>query len=162
MLFSYRMKNSILLFTCLMLVACERNIPATGDFSVVRDSVRTTLHRYYEDIGRRGLTAEFNYLDSSAGFFWVPPGYSSALSYDSVRSILQKSAPMFTSVYNTFDTLCIFPLSLDLASYTCRIRSVMTDTSGKTNSCTLMETGILIRRKTGWKLLNGQTSVINQ
>jgi hypothetical protein len=156
------MKNGLFVFTGLILAACQRNVPAAENRSAIADSIRHTLHNYYKDISLSGLTAEFSYLDSSADFFWAPPGYSSALSYDSVRSILLKNAPVFKSIRNSFDTLHILPLSAELASYTCRIRSIMTDTAGKTTTCTLVETGTLIKRENGWKLLNGQTSILKQ
>jgi hypothetical protein len=127
---------------------------------IIISEVKSTLKNYHEDVNRYGLTAEFDYLDNSDDFFWVPPGYKSQLSYDSVQSILKRAAPAFTSIKNSFDTLAIFPLSKDLASYTGRIISVSTDTSGKATTMILIETGIMVKRKEGWKLLEGQTSVI--
>jgi hypothetical protein len=40
------------------------------------------------------------------------------------------------------------------------LHSVVTDTSGKTSHHVLVETGTLIKRKGGWKLLNGQTNLV--
>ncbi len=128
--------------------------------TAVMESVRETLHNYYRDIRTGGLTQEFKYLDNSSEFFWVPPGYSSALSYDSVASIIKVNAPSFRSVENAWDTLKIVPLSGALATYTGRLHSTMTDTSGKVMKLFLVETGILIRRNDGWKLLCGQTAVL--
>ncbi len=124
--------------------------------------VRQTLKQYYQDIKANGLKAEFKYLDHSPDFFWLPPGYSHALSYDSVASVLIQNAPNFTLIENSFDTLHIVPLSQTLASYTGRLHSFMTDTSGKLNSFSLVETGVLVKRRDGWKLLLGQTGVLNQ
>jgi hypothetical protein len=38
----------------------------------------------------------------------------------------------------------------------------MSDTSGKTSSFSLIESGVLIKREDGWKLLSGQTSIISE
>ncbi|MHA4844913.1 nuclear transport factor 2 family protein [Flavitalea antarctica] len=128
---------------------------------ITRD-VKQMLQNYYADIRKAGLEAEFDYLDSSSEFFWVPPGFSSAISYDSVAAILRKNAGLFRSVINEFDTLSIIPISNHLATYTARISSTITDTMDNTNSTLLIETGVVIKRAGGWKLLNGQTSVIDK
>jgi hypothetical protein len=102
--------------------------------------------------------AEFKYLDHSPDFFWVPPGYAGAISYDSVAAILKKSAPKYTLIENTFDTLHIVPLSKELATYTGSLTINMTDTSGVYQArFSLLETGVMIKRPDGWKLLNGHT-----
>jgi hypothetical protein len=123
--------------------------------------IERTMSLYNKDVSAGGLTAEFKYLDSSADFFWVPPGYSSAISYDSVATILRQNAPQFISVNNTLDFLKVIPIKKRFAAYTARINSVMKDTSGKTTRYSLIETGIFIKRKDGWKLLSGQTSIIH-
>ncbi len=126
----------------------------------ITTSVRKTLESYYKDIKDSGLIAEFKYMDNSAEFFWAPPSYSAALSYDSIAAIIRTNAPSLLSVENTFDTLLIVPLNKDLASYTGRITSTIRDTSQKISVMQLVETGVMIKRKTGWKLLNGQTVII--
>jgi len=126
----------------------------------VADSVRQTLMNYNSDINRSGLTAEFLYLDSSNDFFWVPPGYVAPITYDSVTNYIRQSAPLFRHINNTWDSLRVIPLTKELASYTGRLRSVMTDTSGRITSYFLIETGTMIKRTGGWKLLSGQTSLV--
>jgi hypothetical protein len=126
---------------------------------IVREA-KETLDKYYDDIRKEGLTAEFRYLDNSAEFFWVPPGYSSPLSYDSVAKILNQNAPLFRSINNSFDTVTIVPLTKELATYSGRLKSIVTDTAGAVTSFSLIETGILINRNDGWKLLSGQTSIL--
>ena len=123
-------------------------------------AAKATLNNYYNDIRKEGLRAEFRYLDNSKEFFWVPPGYTSPISYDSVAAILNQNAPLFKSIDNSFDTVNIIPLSRELVTYTGRLHSVMIDTAEKSNTVTLMETGILIKRKDGWKLLSGQTFIV--
>lgn len=145
-----------------ILVACSQPGPLTQEENLaVQKEVRQTLTHYYEDIRREGLTAEFNYLDSSADFFWVPPGYSQAINYDSVAAVLKKNAPQFALVENHLISLRMTPLSRELAAYNARLSSRMVDTAGKETSLILVETGLMIRRSGGWKLLNGQTAVVN-
>ncbi len=146
----------------LLIISCSQ--PTTlseNEKTAIIGEIRQTFNNYYGDIRKSGLTAEFKYLDSSAEFFWVPPGYGGPISYDSVVTVLRQNAPKFRIVDNTLDTLRIIPLSRELATYTGRLHSSMTDTSGKTMTFSMLETGIVIRRKDGWKLLSGQTSIIN-
>jgi hypothetical protein len=123
-------------------------------------SAKQTLDNYYNDIRKEGLTAEFKYLDCSKEFSWVPPGYSTPISYDSVSAILNQNASVFKSIDNSFDTLSIIPLSKNLVTYSGRLRSVMIDTADQATTFIMMETGILIKRNDGWKLLSGQTSLL--
>lgn len=131
-----------------------------SDKKMISDSIRQTLNNYFADVKKEGLSAELKYLDSSSDFFWVPPGYKSPISYDSVATILKRYTPLYASTDNSWETLMINPLADNLASYSGRIHSVTSDTSGKIANFTLVETGLVIKRQTGWKLLNGQTSVI--
>jgi len=118
------------------------------------------LNNYYADIKKEGLTAEFKYLDPSSEFYWAPPGYSNPISYDDVVTALTQNAPLYSSVENKWNTLRIDPLTQDLSPYTGRIHSSITDTSGIVSNYNFIETGLMIKRKDGWKLLRGQTSVI--
>jgi hypothetical protein len=157
------MKKLMLLYFILMLFSCTQSTILTeNEKTIIIDSVHHTLNNYFSDIKRSGLMAEFNYLDHSPDFFWVPPGYAGPISYDSVAGILKRSALKYTTVDNVFDTLHIVPLSKELVTYTGRLHSNMTDTSGITMRFSLLETGVLIKRTNGWKLLNGHTSIIKQ
>lgn len=126
----------------------------------VTDNVRQSLTNYHKAVEREGLNGEFRYLDSSADFFWVPPRSVSALSYDSVARFLRQNAAAYRKISIAWDTLRIIPLTKELAVYTGRVRSVFTDTSGNINISFLLETGTMIKREDGWKLLNGQTAMI--
>jgi hypothetical protein len=145
-----------LLFCAIAFVACkpmnEKNIIA---------EVEQMMNAYYDDIRNEGLLAEFKYLDSTDDFYWVPPGYDSAISYDSVATVLKQNAGAYREIDNNWDVLEIVPLSKDSASYSGKLRSRMTDTSGKTVTISLLESGMVIKRKDGWKLLCGQTSIVN-
>jgi hypothetical protein len=147
----------------LLALSCKQSdtSPIQTDSRSVTDTIRQTLNNYYADIKKEGLAAEFRYLDSSSDFFWVPPGCTSSISYDSVAVVLKQNMFLYKTIDNSWDTLVIKPLTGEFASYTGRIHSITTDTSGKKMEVTLLETGILVKRQNGWKLLSGQTSVIN-
>jgi hypothetical protein len=156
------MKRLILpFFIVSTLLSCKRSETLTqNQQDEIISEVRQTLTNYYDDIKTSGLTAEFKYLDHSEDFFWVPPGYSVSISYDSVATILNNNAPLFKSVENSFDTLRITALTQEFATYSGRLKSTMTDTSGNVVTAYLVETGLLIKRTEGWKLLSGQTSMV--
>ena len=124
---------------CIIILAgCkgEQSRLSTDEALKVESEVRLLFDHYFEAIRKGGLTAEFQYLDHSSDFFWVPPGYENPISYDSVAAVLTLNAPQFVSVENTFDTLRIIPLTTALATYTAKLRSVMKDTSGNVSSVT--------------------------
>lgn len=126
----------------------------------VAEEVRAMLHQYDDDVRTNGLLAEFAYLDSSEDFFWVPPGYNSPLSYDSVVVIIRKNAALLRNVNNVWDSLRIIPHSGSLATFTGNITSRSVDTSGNVATVRLIETGLAVKRYDGWKLLSGQTSLL--
>jgi hypothetical protein len=151
-----------ILFAVLVVVGCK---PALQGLSMserisISDSIRVTLENYVTDIGREGYLAEFRYLDSSENFYWVPPGRRSAISYDSVARILRAAAPLFQKVSIRWDSLAIHPLTPTLGSYSGKLHSLVVGQKGDTTEMDLLETGIVIRRKSGWKLLSGHTSVV--
>jgi hypothetical protein len=158
------MKRLLLIILIIpIIVSCRQSTTLSDDEAMtVTEEVRQTLHNYNNDIKKSGLTAEFKYLDNSPEFFWVPPGFSCSLSYDSVATILKQNATNYKGIDNSFDTLIIVPLGRDLATYTGRLISIITDTTGKTETFSLVETGVLIKRPDGWKLLNGQTAILNK
>ncbi len=121
--------------------------------------VKQTLDNYYADIKQEGLTAEFKYLDNSKDFYWTPPGFSKPISYDSVAIILKKNAPNYKEIDNKFESLTIDAISLDSAMYSGKIRSIITDTTNNVITMHLNEKGKLIKRKDGWKLLSGETTL---
>ena len=148
----------------LLLLICS-NDPVTlteNEKSNIREEVRATLKMCNDDIRKNGLSAELRYLDTSEQFFWMPPGYSSAISRDSVIAAIKHNASLFKSIDQPFDTISVFPLTKDMACYTGRIHSMMTDSSGKVFESWLWETALMVKRSEGWKLLSGQTSMINK
>lgn len=157
------MKTILKLTLLIIMISCRdaETISADEKNEIIKE-VHVTLDNYYNDIKESGLIAEFKYLDNSPDFAWLPPGCTVPISYDSVATILRLNAPLFTSIENSFDTLKITPLTRKLATYTGRLNSVMRDTTGKMSKLKLVETGIMIKRKEGWKLLSGQTSMVVQ
>ncbi len=138
----------------------ESKGPSNAEKILISDTIRKTLTNYFSDVKQSGLLAEFKYLDSLSDFFWVPPGYSSAINFDSVAHILRRNATLYKSIENRFDDLKIIVLSKRIVTYTARIHSKSFDYSGKTFEMDLIETGILIKRPSGWKLQCGQTSIL--
>ncbi len=57
---------------------------------IVSMDVKAMLHDYHDSMNNGGLLTEFEFLDNSAEFFWIPPGYSTPPSYDSVATVLEK------------------------------------------------------------------------
>lgn len=154
-------KYSCGIFVLLFLVSCTTSTDLNvADKEEIIAEVSEMFEAYHNDIRMDGLTAEFAYLDDSEDFFWVPPGYNSALSYDSVRSILLTNAKLFKAVMFAWDTLQIFPLTFDIASYSGIVSGSMTDTTGNVSKVLIIESGTVIRRSDGWKILSGQSAVM--
>jgi hypothetical protein len=128
--------------TLLATIACRTTQLTTTERQTIINNVGETLNNYDAEIKKDGPTAEFKYLDSSADFFWVPPGYTTAISYDSVVSILKLSAPLNKSVINSWNKLQINPLTKELVIYTGTIHSTITEQSGRVSNYDLIETGI--------------------
>ncbi|MGB5818477.1 MAG: hypothetical protein WBG90_03260 [Saonia sp.] len=124
------------------------------------EEVHQMLLDYLVDINKEGLVAEFRYLDDSSDFFWVPPGYRSALSYDSVKTILERNHKAIHSIKMQWDTLQIFPLTNEIANYSGIVDGVMIDTAGIKSTMSIIESGTIIKREDGWKLLSGQSEIL--
>lgn len=154
------MKRTVLYFMIAIAVgAC--NVPAEKhDANAAKAAIGQMLDDYCKDVKAGGLLAEFKYLDSSADFYWVPPGFTSPLGYDTVSAMLRRNAPAYASVENKYEGVHVVSLVKDVASYTARVSSAVTDTAGNTSVMQLLENGVVIKRKGGWKLLCGQTSVL--
>lgn len=155
------MKFYLLFFIILLGVSCKQTSTDTQthkqDIAAV---VRQTLDSYHADIKHKGLLAEFKYLDSSTEFFWVPPNYTRPISYAEVVAAIRTNAQQIKSLESSWDTVRIIPLSESYCSYTGRLNSLMTDTANEETIVTIVETGLMVKRPTGWKLLQGQTTVL--
>ncbi len=149
-----------LFLLAVLLVSCSKPSVHYDEQQVINEA-RKMLEMYHHDIQRDGLLAEFKYLDNTDQFFWIPPGFDTPLSYDSVREILERNAPMFLRADFQWDTLNVIPLSEVIATYSGVVVSKMTDTTGRITTSTILESGTLIKRKNGWKLLSGQSVLLN-
>jgi hypothetical protein len=158
------MRIFLFLFLIASFAFCSQNRSSSSviDKNRLTQEIRQTLFNYYADIKKDGLLAEFRYLDSSADFFWVPPGFTGSVSFDSVAAILKKNASLYRSINNAWDTLRVVVVSNEIATYTGKVHSKLTDTSGKVYEAGLIESGTVIKRGDKWKLLCGQTALINQ
>ncbi|NIR51650.1 hypothetical protein GWO43_24000 [candidate division KSB1 bacterium] len=158
------MKRHITLIPLIVLLAfsaCQQPDNLTeAEKEEIRNDVRRMLTDYFKDINENGLMAEFKYLDNSSDFLWVPPGYSTWLSFDSVSAVLEKNESLYSSVENTWDIIRIDPLTHQYATYTGTLHGTWIDTTGKATNVSLIETGIVVKRKDGWKLLRGQTAAL--
>jgi hypothetical protein len=74
-----------------------------------------------------------------------------------VRTILSTAAPAFKEVEFHWDTLTIFPLAPDIATYQGLVVGSMTDTANTIFPVRILESGTVIKRVDGWKLLSGQS-----
>ena len=149
---------SILIIT---IISCRRDaIWSDEAANTVIQEVTTTLQQYHQDIEAKGMLGEIPYLDSSAEFSWYAPGYNGPIGYDSVVSVLTQMAPMYTKVDHTWDTLTVLPASRIKAMYSGEVTTIMVDTAGRTGTLRFKETGTIVKRNDGWKLLSGKTEMI--
>ena len=128
-----------------------------NDKEIIEREIRKMFNSYHSDIKKDGLKAEFKYLDKSSDFFWVPPDYESALSFDSVKTILLSNSKFIHSIEFSWDTLQVFPLTKTIANYSGIVNGIMIDSTSSKSTFKIIESGTLIKRKDGWKLLNGQS-----
>lgn len=150
--------SSALLFMSMLLVACEPTVPAPDAMEKAVIEARTMLFDYQSAVRENGLLAEFEFLDSSSDFFWIPPGANTAMDYAAVRKAVIENAKDLDTVSNEWRQLVIHPLSHDIATFAGKLSS-FTISRGDTSIATLLESGTVVRRAGGWRLLSGQTSV---
>lgn len=146
----------LILFFVSIIVGCTQKSNPLEPDQVVKE-VTEMLHEYHGAIEEGGLKAEFDYLDSTDEFFWIPPGYQAALDYDSVEAVLRARDPN-EGIELHWDTLKVTPLRNDLAQFYGTISMATTDTAGNVTNGNLVETGLVVKRSDGWKLLSGQSA----
>lgn len=149
----------LFILPALYLISCSQS-ESSGSNDNVRSEIKTTFDNYYNEIRTQGLTAEFKYLDSSAQFFWVPPGYLNYAGYDSIAAAIKRNAGSLKSIDNRYDSLLIIPLSEKYAQFAVRTISTSVDVAGDTTQIAFIESGVMVKRKDGWKFLSGQTSLL--
>ena len=154
------MKSRSFLLISFFCLSCGGADVSTGNNDRVRKEIKSTIDNYYNDIRRQGLLAEFNYLDSSEQFFWVPPGYLNYAGYDSIAAAIRRNAASLKLVDNHYDSLLIIPLTNEYAQFAILTISTIIDVQGDTSKTAFIESGVMVKRKEGWKFLSGQTSVL--
>ena len=158
-----RYYTMILIATQLVMYGCNHTATLSEqERQLVISEASSMLKQYHDAVEVGGLTAEFEYLDQSEEFFWVPPGYHEALNYDSVRSILEQNSKAIEKVSFSWERLTVLPLSDEIASYNGIVVGNMTDTTGQQSDVRIIESGVVIKRSSGWKLLSGQSAVLPQ
>lgn len=154
-------KSLILCFGLLSATGCQSTENSeVFDKDRVRKEIESMLSEYHSAMKTGGLETEFDYLDQSKDFFWVPPGYTSTLNYDSIRNILMRSSKFVKSVDIEWETLQVFPLSNEIAIYSGIVKGKTILTSGEESPMRIIESGTLIKRADGWKLLSGQSTAL--
>lgn len=146
----------------LAVVACRPSRPVMLDDKSkeeVRREATLMLQQYADQICKKGLGAEFAFLDSSQDFYWLPPGAHLAMGYDTVAASIRRNAKAIDSVCISWTSLEVAAIAIDTAGYAGNLHSWSVTRMGDTTVADLRETGVLIRRKSGWKLLGGQTDL---
>lgn len=141
----------------ILVLGCKKEQTKKLDKTQIVSEIEMMFNDYHEAIKQNGLPAEFDYLDNSNDFFWIPPGYKSTVKYDSIKAILIENNKSIQSISFEFETLEIFPLTPEIANYSGSVKGEMLDTSNVTSNFKIIESGTLIKRADGWKLLNGQS-----
>lgn len=144
---------------CMFYAACSNNpsIP-TFDRNQVADDIKMMTDSFHHAIAENGFASEFDFLDSSDQFFWVIPGERQALYYDTIRSLIMNNHKAFTDIDLSWELLNIHPLSDSMASYNGVIKGSMKNISNDSTSLVrILESGIFIKRQSGWKFLCGQS-----
>ena len=118
------------------------------------------MHDYHNAMREEGLMSEFRFLDNSDEFYWVPPGYQSALTYDSVKYIIEDNARAMVTTDFRWKNLKIYPLSKSIANFSGEVSGLAVDTTNIKIDMSIIESGTLIKRKDGWKLLSGQSTIL--
>ena len=154
------MKNIFIAVAIFSFFSCNQNDKSAVDSSNVQGEIKSTIDSYYNDIRKDGLLAELKYLDSSNNFFWVPPGYLNYASYDTIVSAIRRHASSLKSIDNRYDSLLIIPLTDEYAQFVMRTISNSVRAEGDTIRSAFIESGVMVKRKDGWKFLSGQTTLL--
>lgn len=156
----FRLKSISTSLAVLIILHSSCKAPATlaanRKLTIARE-VEQALRDNFLAINKEGWVAELKVIDASEDFSWVPPGKFSPVDYDSIRKILIQSGNLFEKVQLEWTELYVKPLSRDLATYNGKYKSEYLWRSGKVSNFTMAEAGVLIRRRSGWKLISGQT-----
>lgn len=146
-------------FLIVAMQACEPTTPAfdEGAKAKVVAEVTTFLHDYHAAVCKGGLLREFEFPDSSADFYWKPPGADAVLSYDTVAAMVRRNALVIDTTCVEWMALSVMATAADSAHYKGRLQAWTATSEGDTFVEDFEEVGNLIKRQGRWWLLNGET-----
>jgi hypothetical protein len=153
------MKNFLIALNLFLLFSCAQNENGAVNDDLQKE-IKSTIDNYYNELRKEGLVAELKYLDSSNRFFWVPPGYLNYANYNVIAAAIKRNAASLKSIDNRYDSLLIIPLTNDYAQFVMRTISTTIRADGDSIKSAFIESGVMVRRKDGWKFLSGQTSLL--
>jgi hypothetical protein len=154
-------RTSLVFATLVFIGSCsERTNLSTTEYDKIKREIEAALHKNFETIAAEGWIGELKALDDSRQFSWVPPGKYAPINYDSMKSVLQRATMTIEKTELAWIELYVKPISQTLATYSGRYSSRYTMKSGKVAEFTMAESGTVIRKKNGWKLISGQTFLI--
>ncbi|WP_299552836.1 nuclear transport factor 2 family protein [Seonamhaeicola sp.] len=119
--------------------------------------VQGMLNNYHDAIVKGGINEGLKYLDHSSDFFWVPPRYTEALDYDTVKDILLENSGDVKFIDFSWEKVQIVPITHSVTNYTGIVKCVEVDKNNQPMTFRIIESGTLIKRDDGWKFLSGQT-----
>ena len=151
--------KQFLLITLIICVSACQTTQEKPDYSRIKKESEDMLKAFHEAVNASGIIAEFDFLDSSSSFYWTPPGYSYAIEYDSIKTILLETHNTLLSAHFKWDTLDVFPLTETYSNYRGVVSCQMTGADSSEQSFKVLESGTLVKRADGWKFLSGQSRV---
>ena len=153
------MKYFLIVLVFFLLFSCAQNDKQIVSADLQQE-IKLTIDNYYNELRKEGLAAELKYLDSSNQFFWVPPGYMNYANYNVIAAAIKRNAALLKSIDNRYDSLLIIPLTKEYAQFVMRTISTTIRADGDSIKSAFIESGVVVRRKDGWKFLSGQTSIL--
>jgi len=153
------MKYFLIVLVFFLLFSCAQNDKQIVNADLQQE-IKSTIDNYYNELRKEGLAAELKYLDSSNQFFWVPPGYMNYANYNVIAAAIKRNAALLKSIDNRYDSLLIIPLTKEYAQFVMRTISTTIRADGDSIKSAFIESGVVVRRKDGWKFLSGQTSIL--
>lgn len=141
--------------------SCKSESNESNHVKTSEDDLITFLNTYHDAMNQYGLKTEFEFIDSTSHFFWIPPGYASALSFDSVKKVLIQTDETIRSIRLKWKNLKIESQESNWANFHGVVEGQIVDTSGLIIIINQIESGVLIKRKDGWKILSGQTTALD-
>ena len=152
-----------LFFICFLAVAvqsvyCQQQATLTqSQRAAIRDSVTQLKYRVWDEVRAKHFEGTLNCFDDSPEFFWVFTPDTTIILHDVFVAMLKGAFQDYRSIDVVWDRIHVEPLTNQYAVYTGKYHVTYIDTSGKVFKAIGVETGIVVHRPTGWKILNGQT-----